>query len=758
MHFRLFPSLCILSAAGSVGAAHANLSPQHTLSADTVQHGDTLVANEREKTVKLGSALVVGARQNKVLNNAMGLNFLRPEQIRSIPTIMGEADLIKALQMQPGVSGGVEGTAGMYVRGGNNDQNLFLIDGNPIYQMNHLGGLFSAYNVETVRDVAFYKTAFPARYGGRLSSVVDVTTQSGDMEHYHGVFSIGLTSANFTIGGPIWKNRTSFQVGVRRSWLDLLAMPVLAIVNADNARNGEKYNFGYSFTDFNLNVLHRMGRWGTLNLIGYAGQDRIRVDSENWLPQDENTERNSKSVLRMRIRWGNVLGALKWQMPVRENLLHSLTASYTNYVANSSFGAEDITGIPSIPETYSNFYFNKQVGNAISDYSLRSQWTWTPASQYTVRFGAEGILHDFTPELSKSDGNNNIVKNVNSETQFWGQEFALYADGEWQWNEHLRGNVGLRWSDFNTKGQNYGRFEPRVSVNYVFSPSWSVKAGYARMVQFVQQVASSYISLPSDYWLPVTDRHAPLTSDQWSVGGYYTWRNRWNVSLEAWHKTMDGLLEYREGFGQLMSARSWNDKLTSGRGTATGIDLLIEKNFGSLAGFVGYGLMWTNRKFAELNRGEDFPAKYDNRHKFNVAMSWRANRRVELNASWTWMTGNLITLALQNYDYTPRTHSDVPAYPPGSRDEDQLAFIEQRNNYRLPAFHRLDLGINFYRFHKKGGQSIWNISIYNAYSHMNPMVVQRDVRDERRNGRQMMHFRSISLLPIIPSVTYTYRF
>lgn len=721
------------------------------------QRNDSTQSATSDKTVKLGSALVVGTRQNKVLNNAMGLNYLRPEQIRSIPTIMGEADLVKALQMQPGVSGGIEGTAGMFVRGGNNDQNLFLIEGNPIYQMNHLGGLFSAYNIEAVRDVAFYKTAFPARYGGRLSSVVDVTTQTGDWQKYHGTFSIGLTAANLSVGGPIWKNRTTFHVGVRRSWLDLLAMPVMALVNADTKKDGEKYNFGYSFTDFNLNVTHRMGRWGTLSLLGYAGQDRLSMDSESWLPEAVGTESNSKSTLGFRINWGNVLGALKWQVPVSENLLHTLTASYTNYESDSRFRAEEESGTPKNPERYDHFYFQKNIGNAVNDYNLRSQWVWTPNENYTLRFGADGVLHHFTPEKSKTTGDNKAINNVDQSTKFWAQEVSAFVDGEWQLNEQLRGNVGLRLSDFNTQGKNYARLEPRLSVNYVFTPMWSVKAGYARMVQYVQQVASSYLSLPSDYWLPVTDRHAPLTSDQFSVGAYYSHHNQWNVSIEGWYKSMNGLLEYREGFGQLIAARSWNEKLTAGKGTAYGVDLLIEKNFGSLAGFVGYGLLWTDRQFAELNRGKSFPSKYDNRHKFNVALSWRANRRIEVNASWTWMTGNLITLALQNYEYTPKTHPDVPSYPPRSRDEDQLAYIATRNNYRLPAFHRLDLGVNFYRFHKRGQRSIWNISLYNAYSRLNPMVVQRTV-DDRVNGRQQMRFKTIALLPIIPSISYTYRF
>ena len=300
------------------------------------------------RTVKLNSALIVGRRQNKVDNAAMGLNFLRPEQIRSIPTIMGEVDLIKALQMQPGVSPGLEGLAGMMVRGGNDDQNLFLIDGNPIYQMNHLGGLFSAFNVAAIRDVAFYKSSFPARYGGRLSSVVDVTTQPGDAERYHVNFGIGLTSANLGVSGPIVKGRTTFNVAVRRTWFDVITTPALAIANADAKRNGEKYNAHYAFTDLNLHLNHRTDRWGTFSFVGYAGQDDISTGTDSWNQSAKAPKDEVRDKYEMGMRWGNRLASFKWQLPLGEHWMHNLTLAYTRYGSKCHFIFDNEAGRPGL--------------------------------------------------------------------------------------------------------------------------------------------------------------------------------------------------------------------------------------------------------------------------------------------------------------------------------------------------------------------------------------------------------------------------
>lgn len=708
-----------------------------------------------QKDQKLSSALIVGQRQNKVENAAMGITYLRPEHIRSIPTMFGEADIIKALQMQPGVSAGVDGFAGMMVRGGDSDQNLFLIDGNPIYQMNHAGGLFSAYNIEAVRDVAFYKSSFPARYGGRLSSVVDIITKPGDSNHYKGSFSIGLTSANINFGGPIIKNRTSFNVSMRRSWLDALTTPALAIANNDSKSLGEKSKGAYAFTDFNLMVNHRFEKYGTLSLVGYYGVDNLSLGYEDWSVDVSYAKNKYHDKSDLHLKWGNFLTALKWSLPVGDQWVHNLNLAYTRY--NSKFGvAYDYKMGEKGTPSYSHEYADFDVVNGIDDVSLRSQWLWSFGNRESLRFGLDYTLHRFTPEQNRQHSSNTNITFADNEPAVHAHETALYADAELRPTDWFQVNAGLRFSDFLVREKNYLMIEPRLSANFRVSPSVSFKAGYARMTQFVQQVSNTYISLPTDYWMPVTDRHAPLVSDQYSIGGYYSYKNEWNLSVEGWYKRMSRLLEYREHHNLLAQNIAWVDKLTSGKGTSYGVDFLLEKNFGRVAGFLGYGLLWTERHFKELNQGNPFPSKYDNRHKFNVALSYRATRRIEMNAAWTVMTGNLITLPLEDYNYSTETHPLTPKKP-DYQNGDPVEYVNQRNNFRLPAYHRLDAGINFYRFHKKSGkQSIWNISAYNAYAKKNPIMIQKTT--EHRGTEMRARLRGLALFIIVPSISYTLKF
>lgn len=707
-----------------------------------------------KKDQKLSSALIVGQRQNKVENTSMGLTFLRPEHIRSIPTMFGEADIIKALQMQPGVSAGVDGFAGMMVRGGDNDQNLFLIDGNPIYQMNHAGGLFSAYNIEAVRDVAFYKSAFPARYGGRLSSVVDILTKPGDPNQYKGTFTIGLTSANLNFGGPIIKNRTSFNLSMRRSWLDALTTPAIAIANSDSKSDGEKTKGGYAFTDFNLLINHRFEKYGTLSLLGYYGNDKLYMGYESWSIGETTPANRYHDKSDLHLKWGNLLTALKWSLPINDQWVHNLNLAYTRY--HSGFGVSyDYQTGEKGTSNHEHEYADFDVVNGIDDISLRSQWFRTFGNNENLRFGLDYILHRFTPEQNRQRSSNTNITFADNEPSVHAHETALYADAELRPKEWFHLNAGLRISDFLVKGKNYLMIEPRLSANFIVHPSVSFKASYARMTQFVQQVSNTYISLPTDYWMPVTDKHAPLLSDQFSIGAYYSYRNKWNLSLEGWYKHMSRLLEYREHHNLLGRQTAWVDKLTSGKGISYGIDLQLEKNFGRIAGFVGYGLLWTERQFKELNHGRPFPSKYDNRHKFNIALSYRATRRIEINTSWTIMTGNLITLPLEDYHYSTSTHPLTPQKP-GYQDGETIEYVSERNNFRLPAYHRLDAGINFYRYHKSGKQSIWNISAYNAYAQKNPIMIQKTT--EHRGTETRARLRGLALFVIVPSISYTLKF
>lgn len=719
---------------------------------------DTITPRDSMFNIMLKEVVKVERTNNKLKSALMGVTMLDQTSIRNVPTLFGEADLIKALQLQPGVSAGVEGFAGMMVRGGNADENMFLIDGNPLYQMNHLGGLFSAYNIEAVDNLAFYKSSFPARYGGRLSSVVDITSKSGDFEKYKGNFTIGLTSAKLSFSGPLIKDKTSFAVAVRRSWFELVSIPAIALINRHKKKSGNKVIAGYNFTDFNLKVDQRLGRMGTLSLLGYYGYDHLKTgehefstdkgeDAIPYLHKDEN-----------KLGWGNLLGALKWLLPVNEHLTYTLHTSFTRYQSDYNQLSE-ITQGKETDRDYRHTYSHKDVINSIKDINVNTSLLYQPSEAISLRAGTGYIHHAFSPEKTQRTFSENLTDNAPEGHNVQADEANAYLEGDFQVWDRLHFNAGMRSSLFHVEGKTYATLEPRLSANFILSPTVSLKAGYARMSQFVQQVSDNYISLPTDYWMPITKRFAPLTSDQISAGVYFSLQHTYIISIEGWYKKMHNLLEYKDNYKLIPSATAWEDKLTSGKGDTYGIDIQLEKNIGRLSGFVGYGLMWSNRLFAQLNGGRQFPSKYDNRHKLNISLNYSLSKRVTLNAGWTYMTGNRATIALENYQYpTGFPSTMVPSYPKGN-DETIPAYYEGKNNVRLPAYHRLDLGINIYRPRSDGRMGIWNISVYNAYSRMNPIMIRKDDSVQTMDGTALpLRFRQFSLFPIIPSVSYTYKF
>lgn len=694
-------------------------------------------------------------RVDKLRHPQMGMTVMDGNAIRNVPTLLGEPDIIKALQLQPGVSAGTEGFAGMFVRGGENDENLFLIDGCPIYQTNHLGGLFSPFNADAVSHLTFYKSAFPARYGGRLSSVTDLSMKSGDYENWHGNLTVGLTSANVSFSGPLVKDRTTLFAALRRSWLELVSVPALTIINASKKKSGEKVIAGYNFTDFNLKLDHRLERFGTLSLLGYYGHDRLKMGEHRFSSDGEDTD----SYLHKnenRLGWGNMLTSLKWHFPINTLFVYDMKASYTRYQSDFRKTVETVSGHEG-ENGYENNGSRTENRNAIHDLSADASLAFIPSDRIIIRLGTQYTHHCYAPEEEIRKSTSLPSENVKSESRVIANEWNAYLEGDLEVFRWLRFNAGLHGSFFRVEGKQYQVFEPRISADFRLSPMVSLKAGYARMSQFVQQVSDNYISLPTDYWLPITRNFSPLTSDQVSAGIYVSPGKKYTFSVEGYYKKMNNLLEYRDDYKDLQVA-TWEDRLTSGSGRAYGADFQAEADFGKLHGFIGYGLMWSDRLFAELNGGKRFPSKYDNRHKVTLSATWKCSERVELNAGWVFMTGNRVTLSLENYSYPDGYPTDiVPSYP--HKDEEMLDYYAGKNNVRLPAYHRLDVGINIYRPLRRGQTGIWNVSLYNAYSRMNPIMIEKNNQKQSMDGTPLApRFRQFALFPIIPSVSYTYKF
>ena len=727
---------------------------------------DTVLTIELEPSASLQEVVITGQSNDKqsVLSTQMGALEINQQTIRSTPVMFGEADIIKTLQLTPGVSAGTEGTAGMYVRGGNVDENLFLIDGNPVYQINHIGGIFSAFNPEAISGMDFFKSGFPSRYGGRLSSVVDVHTKEGNMKEYHGSASIGLISGNLNFEGPIIKDRTSFNIGLRRTWLDVLSAPAVAIVNKITKKDGTRLRARYAFHDLNLKVNHIFNDRSRMYLSLYNGNDVLKGGSTDFPDQDSDNNYNYDSDVSL--RWGNIMATAGWTYVFNNRLFGKVSGVFTRYHSRLRNTEHDVVGNEG-DEDYSDSFRENETNTGITDFGLRTSFDYLPASAHHIRFGGDYLVHRFHPEYNRS-----VAYEKNEETSveigqefandlLWGHEAGVYAEDDWTLSSAVRLNAGLRFSLFNVQGKTYTGLEPRVSLRWLLDDNLSFKASYSRMNQYVHLISNSFISLPTDAWMPVTRKLKPLISDQVSAGFYYNLNKEYNFSVEGYYKTLDNLLEYRDGHTFTPSFVNWEDKLTAGEGSSYGAEFMVRKETGRTTGWVGYGLSWSDRQFDELNQGARYPARFDNRHKLNIVVMHKISPKVELSAAWSYASGNHVTLSLENY-YENGTGSPTNNDNHYMDASESIDYYEGRNNYQLPAYHRLDLGIKIYRPKKKGRMGIWTVSIYNVYSRMNPFMIYKSdktVPDPGSSyGKNVPVFKTIGIMPIIPSISYTYKF
>lgn len=684
-----------------------------------------------ELAMQLGELRVSGSRQQaQAMESAeMGRYSLSPEKIIYTPQIFGESDVVKTLQLEPGVSVGTEGMAGLYVHGGNADQNLYTLDNVPLYQVNHFGGLFSAFNVDALKSVDFYKTSFPARLDGRLSSFIDVRTKSGNTDGHHGSGRLGLTSGAFSISGPAGHGGTSYLVALRRSWYDALSAPLLAIANAANdPLYGEDLRFRYAFTDLNAKITHRFSPRSNAHFMVYYGEDFLQggsKDNSDSYREDDNNK----------LRWGNLVASAGWNYSFAHGMSGEFIAAYTRFFSSlkrrwyyADFNRGEMTN-ESLDVSASH--------NNINDWIFRSDFYWNPAPAHHLNFGASYTFHNFRPSDSHhsilTDGVTAVLSD--STERYRANELNVYIGYGWRISDRWQLNSGIHGSVFAIDHKVHGGVSPRLSLRYSPSPSWTFKAAYTRSVQYVHQLSQSYISLPTDQWVPVTGNFRPQTADKISIGAYRSIDNDWIISAEGYWKWMRNLVEYRSDY-YLVSADVADRRFTSGNGSAKGVDFKLSKESGRISGHLSYSLLWADRHFADRNDGRPYPARNDNRHKINLLLQWQINDTWSLGASWTGMSGNRTTLPVQVWE-SP-VISDWSADVPVSTDI---------NNYRLPFYHRLDL--NFTRRTRRG---YWTISLYNAYCNMNVVAVRRDWRLNRPV------FQQLHLLPIIPSFSYTWIF
>lgn len=704
----------------------------------TLTQNQTLNIDLLESGVIFEDAVVItSTRQDQnVKDTDMGRMDLSIETIKSLPALGGEVDVIRAIQLMPGVKGSGDVSSGLYVRGGGPDQNLVLLDEAVVYNIGHLFGFFSVFNSDAIKNNTLYKGSMPAEYGGRLSSVLDVTMKDGNNKTFGVAGGIGNIASRLTIEGPIQKDKSSFLVSGRRTYADVLARPFLK--GTDFEGNG------YYFYDLNLKANYRFSDKDRVFLSGYFGRDVFNFKSTDGF--------------NLNMPWGNSTATLRWNHLFSSKLFMNATAVYNSYYfgANSSF------------DNFSSKFYS-----GVRDWNGKLDFDYFPSSKHEIKFGANYTYHTFTPYTVEAVVGDTKI-NTDEQNKQNAHEMAVYVRDEIEVTDKLSVNIGLRASAFQQVGPyktavvndegipidsisygqgepiaTYGGIEPRMNIRYSLTNTSSLKAGVTVANQYIHLVSNSTALLPTDLWVPSTKVVKPQRGVQYSLGYFQNFAdNMYEVSVETYFKTLNNQIEFSENYVPELNALIENS-FVFGKGRAYGLELFAQKQKGKLTGWVGYTLSRTERTFPDISNGKTFPARYDRTHDLSVVAIYDISERWNLGATFVYNTGQAITLPnsfymIENWIYT---EFDMP-----------------RNSYRLKPYHRLDLSAT-YRLNKNPKakfKSDLNISIYNVYSRFNPFFLYAvpEVGEgiTSTTGSINIKLKQVSLFPIIPSLTWNFKF
>ena len=721
----------------------------------SLSHNQTLDIR-LQASQQLGEVVVTGDLNSPVVGTQMGKRSISQADIKTEFSLLSSPDVVKTLQRLSGVQEGVELASGLYVHGGNGDENLFLLDGTPLYSINHSLGLFSSFNADMVKNVDFYKSGFPARFGGRLSSVVDVRTNDGDMQEWHGSYRIGLIDGSLHFEGPLQKGKTSLNIGLRRSWLDLLTEPAFFIANKFN--DEEKINLNYNFHDLNAKLTHIVSDRSRLSMSIYSGRDALTA-KDQW---DEGKDRRIDiDKMDNRMRWGNLNAALDWNLTLSPKMMANFTAVYTHNRANISYWDDWQYGYP---DNMSISHNEHSSASTIDDLGYRTLFDYRPSPRHHIRFGQDYTFHLFRPQTKSMlfySGTNegDTISNASRNRQT-GHELNVYVEDQVTLSDRWSVNGGVNVSLFAVKGKSYASADPRLAVKYQLRPDLSLKASYTVMSQYVHKISNSFLDLPTDYWVPTTKRTSPMHSQQLAAGIYMQPSRQWTLSLEGYYKMTHHLLQYNSWAGLEPPAASWDTEVMDGKGLFYGMEADAQYKNGKIQLDASYTLSWNKRKF-DSYYDHWYYDKFDHRHKLNLSMRLHLSKKTDMYAAWTFRSGNRMTLPTQYVMFATMPGSNAywidnfyyygntGGYNPHRRD-----FIYERpNNIAMPAYHRLDLGFNFRHTTKHGHERIWNLSVYNAYCHMNTMWTSIKEDDNRQ-----LYVKCHGYIPIIPSFSYTIKF
>ncbi|MCQ2334589.1 MAG: TonB-dependent receptor [Paludibacteraceae bacterium] len=718
--------------------------------------------NELTEIVVSGQDLAIGSANSPQMSAIQ----VSGSQVKNMPSIGGIADVMKAVKMQPGVQSGGDGSSTIYVRGGGPDQNLILLDGVPLYNVNHAFGLFSVFNADAVKTVTLYKGNFPARYGSRLSSIIDVRTNEGSATGWHAGVQLGLLSTSLNFEGPIFsKNemllrhkgdtvigRTRFKLSARRTHYDALLSPIMRRVVQGQYTGNNETNARSYFYDVNAKISHAISDYDKLIATFYMGDDDILVDYNKTQMVDD---MSYQSAMNQTWSWGNIMGALKYEHIFSSRLFSKTQVSATSYQytlsQNMHVNQPDEQDLP--------FTYNQKMRyrSNLIDLSVREDLECMPNRKNLIRMGVEYAHHRFSPlvtNLWSMESDLGLLQQLDtaySQGESRAHEIVVYAEDNISPNDYFSMNIGLRTGLYIIEGKTYPNFEPRLGARVRLYKDLNMKVSASYMNQFVHLLSNSMISNPSDLWVPVTKDIPPMSCVQAAAALAYQIPNVGEFSIEGYYKRMWNLLEYKEGASFFGSATDWQDKVVTGIGWSYGVEFLFQRKVGAVTGWLGYTWSRSMRQFDQegmvINFGKPFHAKNDREHDISLSLQYQINRYFDISGSFVYGTGARATLATQNY--YDKTHGDY------------VEFITERNNYQMPDYHRLDLGCNIHIPSKKAGdktlskngwlydaEHLINISVYNVYCRQNPYMMYQD-------GMKLMQ---ISLFPVLPSISYSFSF
>ena len=659
--------------------------------------------------IDLDEVVITGVLGQDVNRVEMSVVDLPLKKISEIPALMGEADVLKVIQLLPGVQSGNEGTTGFYVRGGNADQNLVLLDEAVVSNPNHLLGLFSTFNPRMLKSATLIKGGFPAQYGGRLSSVLDLTMKEGNNQEFHAQGGLGFITSTLSLEGPLKKDIASFIVSGRRTYIDLLVTPFLPKGNKSR----------YDFYDLNAKLNWKLSDKDRIYFSYFKGRDDARLKSGEGI--------------NYQVNFGNTTATLRWNHIFGKKLFVNTSAILNEY-------DQDISAIQD------NFF--SQTITRLEDLNGKMEFQYFPNPRHEVRFGGHFVHHQFVSG-GKSEAESGLNQNINRQAvpSKDMNEFAFYVNDQIKFSDKLSASLGIRVPGFSSQEVSYMRAEPRVTLKLGTGRNSSVKAAYTTMNQFLHQIPSSTASIPTDVWIPSTARTKPQQSTQYAMGYFRTLVNgEFDFSLEGYYKDMKNQVLFPEG-NQLVEDFAVDTALVYGKGWSYGAEFFLRKKRGALTGWISYTLSWTWQQFDGLNFGQKFPFRYDRRHAINVVGSYKLNDRWKLSGTFVYNTGIAYTIPEGRF----------PSVLGPSLFEGNYYVYQNRNNQRLGAYHRFDISAVREKQGTLWGRpfiSQWVFGIYNIYSHQNPYFVYLKV-DPVSNKPQAIQ---VTLLPIIPSVSYNFKF